>query len=351
MKNMDTDDMKKRNKKVIFMPMPIIMSNPTFGPSFGAMGSLMYKLNENDKISPMSKTGFMGMYGINKSYSWWVSQEMYLKQDNYRIIMNVGSFEIPVDYMYQQNQMLEYNEANIFFRIKLLKKIATNFYAGVYYNYTTQNFANINNLSNDPDIKISDNIQSSIGFMGIIDTRDYVYYPTTGFFSNLYLLTNQKFIGASANFYNLNYNLMHYIPVFNNDVLAMRLNGVNSFGEVPYGALALYGVSSVDLSQVDLRGYMRGRYRGKNQIDFQIEYRYNFNGKLDRFGLVLNGGIGRIWDSDYQSTLYNSNIWLPAIGTGIRYNAIKRKHVNIRLDYGYGIKSNHAIYLGLYEAF
>ncbi|MGB0838378.1 MAG: BamA/TamA family outer membrane protein, partial [Flavobacteriaceae bacterium] len=342
---------KMMDKKVTFMPMPIVMSNPTFGPSFGAMGAVMYKINSSDKVSPMSKTSFMGMYGLNKSYSWWLSQDLYFKQDLFRVNVNIGSFKIPVKYMYMDNQSLEYVEKDYFIRLKLLKKIRPYLYAGVYFNYTPQTFTEIINDTEDPNLQIENSTQSSIGLMATYDTRDYIYYPRKGNYSNLYLLTSQSFIGATDNFYSINYNAMKYISIKARDVIALRFNGSNYFGDVPYGALALYGVSSVDLSQVDLRGYMRGKYRGKNQIDLQAEYRYNFDQKHFRWGLVANAGIGRIWEADYQTTLYDSNKWLPSVGAGIRYNAIKKKHLNIRLDYGYGIKENHAVYLGLFEAF
>ena len=334
-----------------FMPLPIIMSNPTFGPSFGGMGALMYKIDRADTLSPMSKTSFMGMYGLNKSYSWWLSQEAYFKNDNYRLIVNIGSFEIPVVYNYKENQQLQYSENNYFVRAKFMKKITSNLFGGLYYNFTPQQFSNVNNKTKDQDLVIANNTQSSLGLLAVYDSRDYIYYPRNGVFSNIYAIYNTKSNDGNGNFICLNYNFMKYLPLFKKDVLAFRLNGVNMIGDVTYGALALYGVSSVDLSQVDLRGYMRGKYRGKNQADVQVEYRHNFSKKLDRWGIVFNAGTGRVWQSNYQSGLYNSNQWLPAVGAGIRYTAIKKRHLNIRLDYGYGIMENHAIYLGLYEAF
>lgn len=331
------------------MPLPIIMSNPTFGPSFGAMGALMYKLNSADMKSPPSKTSFMGMYGVNKSYSWWVSQDVFLKEDQWRLTMNLGSFYIPVKLMYEE-KTLSYNEENLFLRIKARKRLSDELFVGMYYNYTPQNFTDVSDQELR-DYGIEDDVQSSVGLMLVYDSRDYIYYPKHGVFSTAYILTNQEWIGASFNNVAFNYNFNIYQGVGDNDVLAARLNGSNLLGDTPYGALALYGVSSVDLSQVDLRGYMRGKYRGENQIDVQVEYRMNFARKLKRFGAVLNAGTGRIYGANYQEDLYDENIWLPSVGAGLRFNAIEKRHMNIRLDYNYGVHSNHAVYLGLFEAF
>ncbi|WP_369048749.1 BamA/TamA family outer membrane protein [Tenacibaculum sp. UWU-22] len=341
-----------KEKKVYFMPIPFVMSNPTYGTSFGAMGAFMYKLNKEDLVSPMSKSSFMGMYGINKSYTWWINQEFYFNENRTRVILNLGSSHIPVKYMYDDGDNMSYNENIFFIRAKALQRFANNFYAGLYYNYTPQDFLDYTNNTKDKNIMVDDITQSTIGVMATYDSRDYIFYPTKGYWVTIYLSTTPKFLGSTDNFSALNYSVIKYFPMADNDILALRLYGVNKFGNVPYGALAMYGVSTVDLVQVDLRGYMRGKYRGKNQIDIQAEYRLNFSGKLKRFGLAANIGSGRIWDTGDLEEIYGGkNVWLPSFGGGLRFNLIPKKHMNLRLDYNYGIHGNHALYLGLYEAF
>ncbi len=93
-----------------------------------------------------------------------------------------------------------------------------------------------------------------------------------------------------------------------------------------------------------MRGYYLGRYRDKEMIVLQTEYRMPV---WRRFGIVGFGGLGevseRIKDFSLSGIKYS-------LGGGIRFAVKPKEKLNIRLDYGIGSHSS-GVYLYITEAF
>ena len=53
---------KEKEKNFKFKPVPYLNYNRTGGFEFGAVPMAMYKVDENDTISPESLSGIVGMY-------------------------------------------------------------------------------------------------------------------------------------------------------------------------------------------------------------------------------------------------------------------------------------------------
>lgn len=86
------------------------------------------------------------------------------------------------------------------------------------------------------------------------------------------------------------------------------------------------------------------RFRDKNFIGTQIEYRRHLFWKLGMVGFI---GIGDVFDKT------NELAWDKAkysYGMGLRIMLNKQERMNFRLDYGRGRDSN-GVYLTVTEAF
>ncbi len=70
--------------------MPIVNYNRSFKFIAGAMGSMYYKVNKEDTVSPSSSTMMMGMYSTSKTYFALASQQLYLNEDKWRIKLVTG---------------------------------------------------------------------------------------------------------------------------------------------------------------------------------------------------------------------------------------------------------------------
>jgi len=123
-------------------------------------------------------------------------------------------------------------------------------------------------------------------------------------------------------------------------VLALQLYSQINFGNsVPIRSLALLGGAN------SMRGYYDGRYRDRNQLVFQAEYRLNV---YKRFGVVIFGNTG---DVGHTPADYSFKDLKYSYGAGIRFALTKTEKLNLRADYGIGSGVNHGFYLQVGEAF
>ena len=94
------------------------------------------------------------------------------------------------------------------------------------------------------------------------------------------------------------------------------------------------------------RGYIQGRFRGKNLVYAEAEYRMNF---------TSNGLIGGVLFTNAQSvTDWPSNRFTtlqPAVGTGIRIKFNKHSNTNVALDYAVGTGHSKGLFVNLGEVF
>ena len=93
-----------------------------------------------------------------------------------------------------------------------------------------------------------------------------------------------------------------------------------------------------------MRGYYHGRYRDRQYLSVQAEYRTHV---YKRLGLVVFGGLGNVGNT-IPKLLETSPKY--SLGTGIRFLLDKSNQGNIRLDFALGKKSN-GIYLSYGESF
>ncbi|HTF82211.1 MAG TPA: hypothetical protein VL947_10810, partial [Cytophagales bacterium] len=116
-----------------------------------------------------------------------------------------------------------------------------------------------------------------------------------------------------------------YRPINKRDVLAAQVLGQFNFGSTPFNQLALLGGESI------MRGYYLGRYRDRNQVAAQLEYRFlpipfNFT---KRWGAAVFGGTGAVF-GNIDTFSFNNFVW--AGGAGIRFLLFPRKDIYTRFD-------------------
>jgi len=154
---------------------------------------------------------------------------------------------------------------------------------------------------------------------------------------------NASWLGSENDYSTISYDLEHFYSLKPRHLLATKLAGGHSVGDVPFGGYQTYGMRGT------LRGYPTGKYRGLNMIGIQTEYRWQFH---KRWGMVAFGGVGTIWggESSREEKIFEKQ-WLPSIGTGLRFMLSEEKHINMRLDGAWGVNGEKGIYFGIMEAF
>ncbi len=338
-----------------FMVLPLITNNPAMKTGFGAMPMFFFKLKKNDTISPPSMLMLYGVYTTNKSHILIPAARLYWNEDKNRMNIAAGNVRINNDFEYEIEDMdedlnLVFSELRSFVMVEYSRKIIGNFYLGALYlgMQTKYKFDQGSDEENDfteeffNDSGIGDNFVSSIGLNISFDNRDYVYNPTKGISFSIRPKLNRDWLGSDSDYEDTDYTASYYTPLSVNSTLAIGLAGGFATGDVPFDGYQNYGTKN------SLRGYSSGKYKGKNMIALQAEYRRTV---YNRWGGVVFAGTGSVWGNENDGEETFERKWLPSAGLGARFMISREKRINLRLDYAVGVDGNQGLYFGIMEAF
>jgi len=159
----------------------------------------------------------------------------------------------------------------------------------------------------------------TIGLGLSFDTRDFWLNPKEGRYYNLDLKQGWKTASSVTSFTKIGWDLNHYYPIFENQVLALHAGVGIGFGDVPFGELYWAGGANT------VRGYYPSEARtGRRKLITNIEYRLNFS---DLFQGVFFYDWGNAWDEGKPDFAQFISGW----GPGLRINTPLGP---IRLDWG-----------------
>jgi hypothetical protein len=233
----------------------------------------------------------------------------------------------------------------------LYKTLIPDFYAGVGYNldyhYNITSAGNLDkSVSDFEKYGLTTTSRSSGINLGLLyDNRRNSLNPLGGEYANLIYRQNTTFFGSNSNWHSIQIDLRKYLRLSDrsNNVLAFWAMGWFSSSGTPYLDLPqtagdMYGNSG--------RGYAEGRFRGKEMLYIESEY---------RFAVSHNGLFGGVIFANAQSfTNYPSNTFnsiAPGTGAGIRIKVNKHSDTNVCIDYGVGTHGSHGIFVNLGEVF
>jgi len=172
------------------------------------------------------------------------------------------------------------------------------------------------------------------------DTRNDAFAPDKGVFLQGYFNHFAPIFGSDFQYTNYVLDVRSFIRTYKRQVLALQAYAFVNSGTVPLRSLASFGGAS------SMRGYYDGRYRDKDQVVLQAEYRLPV---YKRLGAVVFGGIGNV-SHDYD---YLSMVALKySYGGGLRIALTSSEKLNLRLDYGIAAGGrSKGLYFQLGEAF
>jgi len=233
----------------------------------------------------------------------------------------------------------------------VLKKIAGSYYVGAGYNldyhYNITATGNANGSISD-FMKYGQPISSTSSGLNVdflFDNRQNPINPLGGAYASFIFRQNTTFLGSDNNWESAQADFRKYIKLSanSNNVLAIWSIAAFTWGDAPYLDLPATGS---DMYNNSGRGYAIGRYRGKNELYLEAEY---------RFGLTNNGLLGAVLFANGESFsgLQSSSFEgvAPAVGTGIRIKVNKHSNSNICIDYGVGINGSRGLFVNLGEVF
>jgi len=322
------------DKNFTFLPLPYINYNRSTGFSIGAIPMAMYKLNREDTISPASISGLVGVYTTNKTWFAMFFQQLYFKEDTWRITSAGGlgsyNFQFFIDYPY--NTYIDYSTDMVFFYLNVNRKLFAELYGGIHYTYMKFD----TRIADLPTSKETE--QHGTGIILSYDERSDVYYPRKGFISNANWSTYPAFMGNPDPSNKIDIDHNHFFSSRKDkDVIALRAKIGVGLGNLAFEQQFIIGRN-------DIRGYTEGKYRGNQMLAIQGEYRWNFYKKMSAVGFF---GLASIFSSNNSSQ--NGEI-LPGIGCGLRYTVAEEYHMNVGFDIAVG-KDDWGFYFRVGEAF
>lgn len=326
---------EKEEKALKFAPIPYLNYSRTGGFGFGAVPMIMYPLSKKDTLSPDSLTGLVGFYTTEGNYAGMFFHRFYFDEDNWRAQAAGGFGSQGFQFIPDTdigNDFIEYTTDGKFLLIGFQRRIFKQIYGGL--NYV---FIEVDTEFEIPGFSRTEQFHQLM-FKFSRDKRSDVYYPVSGSIANLTWKTTPEWMGNDTQTDKLDLDYNHYWS--------------HSEGRDVIAARALLGIGISDLvfeqqyivGGEDLRGYTQGEFRGDNLVTLQGEYRWNL---WNRMGLVGFAGVASTWTSGVENS---DALFLPSVGVGYRYTAIKKNHFNVGIDAAVG-KGDWGVYFRIGEAF
>lgn len=178
------------------------------------------------------------------------------------------------------------------------------------------------------------------------DTRNNIFFPTTGRFDTASVELNGGLLGGNYNYQKLNFDIRRFRP-FKKDQAKQTLAGhmYLGLGTSKTPLFDWYNVGGVNT----VRGYDEYEFNGTKAAYFNAEYRRTLGGNLSG---VLFADAGAVWNSFKQVSI-NPKDYVKSVGAGIRLSIPQFGGMGpIRLDYAYAIsKQTSKIHFGFGHMF
>jgi outer membrane protein assembly factor BamA len=145
-------------------------------------------------------------------------------------------------------------------------------------------------------------------------------------------------LGADFEFNQTTLDLRRYLPIGESRVVALRALGIASGGTVPFQLMPQLGGDQL------LRGYFGGRFRERQLLAAQAEFRSRVWKRLGLVAFAAAGQVARDLDGLGIDRFRYSG------GLGLRFLLISQEGMNLRADFGFG-EDQSAFYIGFGEVF
>ncbi len=348
-------DLVRQNDKSVFIPSPSITYSPETSLSLGVYAMYYFKMGLAGSCTHPSNVQFSTAYTLNNQFSAEPIWEVYTKDDNY-FTTGRALYQIFPEQFFGIGNNTKLADAETYSHqlLRLTAKYQKRWYDRFFFGPMYQMQYMFNVKPGESGELVKNNISGAKGYfasgLGVAatwDSRDLILFPQRGLYIDLSNTFFSNIFGSRFNFQQYTLDARKYFSFKKRRVLAFQGYAQHNTGNPPFRMLAMMGNNQL------MRGYYQGRFRERDYIAGQAEYRFPV---YKRFGLAAFAGLGQVAHNFSEMRLQGlqestGKGFHPNYGLGLRYLYNKNENINIRVDFGFGPNGMNGQYVTVGEAF
>ncbi|MES2731310.1 MAG: BamA/TamA family outer membrane protein [Bacteroidota bacterium] len=352
------DNPPPRIGEVYFSVLPTAQISPSVGRALVTATNAGFYLGDPENTN-LSSVNFSAFYNFNNQFVLPVRSTLWTDKNRTNFIGDWRFMKYPQDtyglgaHAPNSNRTKIYHNYFRFYQA-VLRRIGKKYLVGLGYNLDLH--YNIREEGVPPDSVTAfaqygygvkgRSVSSGISFNLLRDSRRNSINPQGGFYTNLVYRINLRPLGSDENWHSVYLDYRKYMkvrPGSRNIIALWTFAWATVAGHPPYLDLPSIGT---DFYGQTGRSYIQSRYRGKNMLYMEVEYRF----VISHSGLL--GGVLFVNNHTFsEPDTHRFERVLPGGGIGLRIKLNRRSRTNISIDYAWGVNGSAGIYLNIGEAF
>ncbi|MFM9839521.1 MAG: hypothetical protein ACKVOQ_14725 [Cyclobacteriaceae bacterium] len=307
----------------------------------------------NKDSTNFSSIFFLPYTNFSDNFGFGIKQNLFTSRNVWNLpgeirISKINQYTYGLGSDISEQEQVKVNYTNIRFYFNANRKLSHDFFAGIgldyddYYDITSSTSTSINAFEKYGIGTSGRSSTFGINFNVLHDNRKNSINPADGWYSALIYRVN-PLSSNDGQWTSIYLDLRKYIRLNSAKRKIIAISGFywGTDGMVPY--LNLPG-TQLEFTGRSGRGYAWGRFRGKQMLYLESEYRFDIS-RNGLFGAVFFANAQSLANDDNEFTSVN-----PAGGFGARIKFNKESDTNLTLDFAFG-KDSFGFYIGLGEFF
>ena len=331
-----------------FLNYPTLAYTPETSWEIGVSSLYVYSANR-DLGNRLSEIKAFTFYTLENQYGLSLDHALYTDRNRWFIYGRVQGQSFPLFYhgtgrdapaevqSVVEGQYLQVRE-------RILRETRPSLYVGLELNYqmlSRVRYVDSTPEFTTPEVGAAGSNNLGVGLGVLYNNIHNAMNPREGLYSEWAFLSYGSDLGSDFSFTSWIVDNRVYLPIRENTVLAAQVYGEFTGGNPPFNMLALMGGQSL------MRGYYLGRYRDRNLLAGQIEYRILPFPFSKRIGASVFLAAGQVYGDDHP---FSWQQFLPTGGAGGRFLLFPDKDIYTRLDVAF-TREGRGYYFSIGEAF
>ena len=335
---------------------PILISNAETGIQVGALAIRF--LNPEDTLNNSSNITFATRISQKKQVEINLIPEMYFQKNLYHLTTSINAIRWPADFYgigngsdILKDSADHYLAQGFNGDLTLERQLWPKLFIGpqFLFNYEEIENSGIPKLLSDSVSGKSGGLVSGLGSVMTYDRRDAVYWARRGNFLRGKAAWYRPLWGSEFSYEAYSLEARQFLPLFETGAMGVSAILMVENGDIPFRELSTANGDKA------MRGMVRGKYRDRDLLVLQGEFRsyfpewgfLNHSWSRNRFGYALFTEAGQV---AHNLEDFSWDEFRPDFGFGIRYAMNPAQRMNIRIDIGF-VDGSVAPAINIKEAF